>query len=593
EAKIRKAAKMKSDFLANMSHEMRTPMNAVIGMADLALREKTMESAGKYIEQIKTSGKLLLNVVDDILDYQMIDSGKMEVVATDYDPMQIFSEISESVKLRIADKNVVYSLNVSDDMPKMLCGDGVKVRQILINIVNNAIKFTNEGSITVNACAQKTGEDSILLKVAVKDTGVGIEEENLKSIFESFTQVDASRSRAVDGMGLGLTIAGELVRLMKGKIDVKSNYGEGSEFSFTVPQLIAKADKEELSETSDEKTSDFIAPEAKVLIVDDNAVNLAVAEGLLEPLEMTVVTVSGGRQAIELASRTRFDLIFMDHMMPEVDGIEATHIIREKNPEYKNVPIVALSANALGNAREMFMSEGLDEFVPKPVEVNRLYACVRSFLPPEKIHPLTKEEAAKRAGGGDVPQIGDLDTKTAINMLGSSKIYLDVLKKYYKVMDTKAEVLRNAFDMEDFEIYTIEVHALKSASRQIGAEQLATMAEKLESAGKSGDTDYIKSNHAEMMEKYVSYKSVFEKFFDNGEAKENKEMLSDEVLKDILEKTLEAADNLDMDAMEEVSEILERCAYPEKYADKLSELAAAIENYDLDECANIAEEIRG
>ena len=729
ENELEKAARMKSDFLANMSHEIRTPMNAVIGMAELSLREKNIENIRSYIGQIKSSGRLLLAIINDILDFSKIESGKFEIIPVNYVPASTFNDVSNIVLMRLGNKNVDFDLNIPADLPATLNGDNIRIRQILINLVGNAVKFTNEGRISVDVSFMWKNENEISLKISVEDTGIGIKEDELKKLFDSFSQLDTKRNRSVEGTGLGLAISRRLVSLMGGTLEVRSTYGVGSVFTFEIPQkVVDKApgvvvndpegciaiacfsdeasaavlqrdsaklnvhtvtagpdedfltvyrkvktsnpdkfvfiftdeerydrisyflpssheeaeivlftgfdprtdisnknmvcirkpisvlaishiynrDGVNLKSVSAEETGDFIAPEAMVLLVDDNAVNLTVAEGLLEPLHMTVMTAVSGQEAIDLTKKNRFDIVFMDHMMPEMDGIEATHRIREENPEYLNIPIIALTANAIGDAYEMFMKEGMDGFVAKPIEVRNFISTVRKFLPPDKIvvskeSPKAVKETVFRAekestvsADEEKLSIGNLNTDAAIDMLGSKKLYLDVLAKYYRVMDSKAEVIRKAYDSEDWDQYTIEVHALKSSSRQIGALELASDAEKLENAGKKRNIGFIRTNTDALLNLYASYRPVLAEYFgEDPEAAGDKELLSDDKLKELLETVQTAADDLDMDAMEEVTKTINSTSHDLKYDEALNELLAAIESFDTEKCLEIKAKIEG
>ncbi len=735
EDEMEKASRMKSDFLANMSHEIRTPMNAVIGMAELAQREDNVENIHDFVGQIKSSGRLLLAIINDILDFSKIESGKLDLIPINYIPASLFNDVSNIALMKLGDGAVEFDLDIPPNLPACLYGDNIRIRQILINLVGNAIKFTRSGCVSVKVSFEHVSGKKIMLNVAVEDTGIGIKEEDLKKIFESFSQVDTKRNRSVEGTGLGLAISKRLVDLMGGEMNVTSTYGMGSCFSISIPQTVVdeepgvsigeparyigiscfadpyltekfKRDSERLGiethvigagdnfvskysriKSSNpgkelfvfvddegfgripgdfrvsedgaqivlvagynpqkdsklckivsirkpvstlslssvynrerkhysglaEDTDDFTAPGAKVLIVDDNTVNLTVAEGLLEPLKMSVMTATSGRDAIELTSRYSYDIVFMDHMMPDMDGIEATHKIREVTPEYRNIPIIALTANAVSGAYEMFREEGLDGFVAKPIEVRAFISTVKEFLPPGKIVYTQDEEGTDDVTNGDASgalnaeqsekngktdkgelAIDGLDTASALKMLGSRKVYLDVLRKYLNVMKTKSETIRSAYDLEKWDEYTIEVHALKSSSRQIGALQLATDAETLENAGKSGDIDLIKSRTDALLQDYLSYEPVLRKYFGEDKADEEpvqKPAVSSDELKEILAVTEKAAEDLDMDALESVCEKLKGYSYTDDISDKVAEMIKAIEEYDTERCLELKDEI--
>ncbi|MBP3505798.1 MAG: PocR ligand-binding domain-containing protein [Lachnospiraceae bacterium] len=711
---VERTANLKSDFLANMSHEIRTPMNAVIGMAEMALREELTPAAREYITQIKTSGKALLNIINDILDFSKIDSGKMDIQPTEYEPLSLFNDVANIVMTRLKDKNVELLLRITPSFPRLLYGDDLRIRQILINLANNAVKFTRHGHVDIIVDYDKIDEDTIRMKVAVKDTGIGIKENDLDKIFHSFQQVDSKRNRNIEGTGLGLAISQQLLNLMDGSIRVDSIYEKGTTFSFELPQKILSwepaiqvknadslaavgyfnnlcfakqfyADTNRLGVNSmaltapdrfedllctygedllgkriflfveednfDEQIEqiirsypeitgvmltdfysnrksdvtnlkiirkplsttciamslndetmhindadelfefDFIAPKAEVLLVDDNPINLTVAEGLLEPLKMQITTANSGKKALDLIAKKRFDLIFMDHMMPELDGVETTRIIRRLHPSFDDVPIIALTANAVDGSKDLFLSEGMNDFVPKPIELKTITAKIKKWLPPEKIEKggaITGENKSSEAT--DVNEklvIGDLDTDSARKLLGSDKLFWTILKEYYKAISTKSMLIKDLEQKEDWKAYTIEVHALKSTSRQIGAMELSDMAAELERAGNAGDVQKIVSNTNEMLQKYVGYIDILKPFFEEEKPAIKKNYIQQEQLLELFERMLEAVNNLDMDQMEDVIMDMKRYNYSDKQVDYFEELEIAVGNIDVDRCEEI------
>lgn len=714
---IAKTAQLRSDFLANMSHEIRTPMNAVIGMAEMALREDLSDQARGYINQIKSAGRSLLNLINDILDFSKIDSGKMEIVKTEYEPLSMFHDVESIISTRIKDKPVQLLLQIEPTYPNVVWGDNLRIRQVLLNLCNNAVKFTARGRVQILVNYEKLDEEHILTKIAVKDTGIGIKKEDMTKLFQSFQQLDSKRNRSVEGTGLGLAISKRLVELMGGTIHVESVYEKGSVFSIEIPQkvidwspvikvadaahtaalgcwgnrylarqfyedtrklgvfsaavvmpeqledvlslyqeqlrdktcylfyqkgsvgqdfseilrahpqitgveLIGFFDQEEqelpnvrvfrepmstasiamalnnetqavLTEDSGAYTFHFRAPEANVLLVDDNAINLTVTEGLLEPLKMKITSASSGREALELIENNRYDLIFMDHMMPELDGVETTRIIRRLHPEYANVPIIALTANAVDGAKEMFLSEGMNDFVPKPIEVQLIVRKVREWLPPEKIQKtdgsfetenIPKETTKKLV-------IGDLDTVQACRLLGSEELFFKILKTYYKNIQTKAQTIRNDIEKQDWKNYTIEVHALKSSSRQIGAMQLGAMAEAMEEAGKAEDIKSICENTEAMLEKYLSYVAVLQPFCEEVQRQATNSFDRKQLLI-CFQQLHEAIEDLDMDAMEAVMDQMESFHYPQEYETDIQMLRQAVDAVDGEKCEDVMEQFR-
>ena len=387
--KAENASHVKSAFLANMSHEIRTPMNAILGMTEIALRGKLEDQQRDAIEQIKTASMTLITIINDILDFSKMESGKMEIVEVDYDVMTLMQDMYHIVSGKIEEKNLRLDITIDPTIPRSLHGDEIRMKQVLINLVNNAVKFTEQGSIHLTVGYERR-DDDILLKGSVRDTGIGIRPEDLERIFNSFEQSDTFRNRKKEGSGLGLAISRQLLHLMGGDIHVESVYGQGSNFHFEVPQLIVDESpcgafelSERLPRTGQTaEYQDFRAPGAKVLIVDDNLVNRKVAEGLMRPFAMQIDTAKSGKEAIEMVRQKEYHLIFMDHMMPDMDGVETTHAIRDLEGEYyKNVPIIALTANAISGVKEMFLQEGMNDFIAKPINVKELSEKILSWLP--------------------------------------------------------------------------------------------------------------------------------------------------------------------------------------------------------------------
>ncbi len=703
---LERAANMKSDFLANMSHEIRTPMNAVIGMAEMALREELPPAARDYINQIKISGKALLTIINDILDFSKIESGKMDIIPVEYEPMSIVNDACNILVTRLQDKEVELILDISPDIPHKLYGDNIRIKQVLLNIANNAIKFTSKGKVAIHMSCSRLSDQEINLFMSVEDTGIGIKEEDLEKLFQSFQQLDSKRNRNIEGTGLGLVISRQLLGLMGGEIHVESQYEKGSTFSFSLPQKIiddsaclqVKDPQEivavglidnsvvrkqletdcgylgveyrefisqdvlseivasqnvflfvekgmlfkELEEYIKKESSittillvdyndtgeygssrmlyvkkplftlnetmifnkeslryydqnfgsvnlDFIAPEAKVLIVDDNAVNLTVAEGLLEPLKMQVDTALSGKEAVAKISVYHYDLVFMDHMMPELDGIETVHIIRRFHSEYDNVPIIALTANAMDGMQDMFLDEGMNDFIAKPIEFRTLIATVKKWLPVEKIQRTENSEDSD--GNLELEKeivVGDLDTKLAIKLLGSEKVFWNVLREYYRVIERKSELIRQLMEEGDWAGYTIEVHALKSSSKQVGAVSLSEKAADMEKAGNARDVEKIRSCTDDMLKQYREYQTVLEPFFLEEQGQHNEKAdISPDKLYEVFAGMREALDDLDFDNMDALIKEMEQYHYEEGQEELFGQLKAAVDEMDMDACEEV------
>ncbi len=384
------ANRAKSSFLSNMSHEIRTPMNAVVGMTEILLREQHSEKETGYLHNIKNSGMALLTIINDILDFSKIESGKLEIVDEEYLPASMLSDLRMIFLNRIGEKEVDLQFDIDSGLPVKLYGDSMRLRQIIINIGNNAIKFTDKGFVRLTVKVQEKSADEVKLYVSVRDSGQGIREEDLKKLFDAFEQVDAKKNHKKEGTGLGLSISKQLVELMGGTIGVESEYGKGSEFYFTVCQKIRSGETvgenwenaAAMGKDTPEDYQEFTAPEARVLIVDDNEINREVAVLLLEPLKMQLDTAENGQAALDMIQKNHYDLVFMDHWMPVMNGVEATAALRRMEGEYyQRLPVIALTADAMAKAKEEFMAAGMNDFVAKPIEMKEICTKIKQWLP--------------------------------------------------------------------------------------------------------------------------------------------------------------------------------------------------------------------
>lgn len=391
-------ADVKGQFLATMSHEIRTPINAILGMNEMILRESGENNIKSYAADVDSSGKLLLSLINDILDFSKLDSGKMTIVPGEYDLKSMILTVYHLNEKRAKEKNLEYTLDVDSSLPRRLIGDEVRVSQVITNIVTNAIKYTKEGSVGIRVFSKKTdesqGKDSVLLKIRVSDTGMGIKDEDKDSLFSAFARLDEKKNRTIEGTGLGLAITNELVKLMDGDIDVESVYGCGSVFTISVPQKIVDASpvgavdvKATTSNAINKVSNDlFTAPEANVLVVDDVEMNIKVFCGLLKKTLVNIDTATSGNAAIELVKNKKYDVIFLDHMMPEKDGVETFHEIRElPDNENHDTPVIMLTANAVAGAREQFLNEGFSDYLSKPFTINEVQTTLLNHLPENKI----------------------------------------------------------------------------------------------------------------------------------------------------------------------------------------------------------------
>ncbi len=561
-----KANSAKSDFLAAMSHEIRTPVNAVMGMNTLILREsrhlektcdpdkRLMGSLGKIVSwsgNIDSAGHNLLSTINDILDFSKIEANKIDIVPVEYYLSILLNDVCNMISMRASEKGLVFTKDIDPSLPDRLSGDEAHVRQILINILGNAVKYTQKGSVsfTVKRDASVPAETGQLrLCFVVQDTGIGIRPEDRESIFKKFERVDQKINNSVEGTGLGLAITQKLLCMMDGSIDLESEYGKGSTFTIHIPQEVLDSepigDYEEKFRSSlmqeNEYHAMFHAPDAHILVVDDTRLNLLVVCGLLDKTNVRIDTAENAMDALELARKNAYDLIYMDQRMPVMDGIEALHRLREqKDGLNTDTPVICLTADAISGARKRYIEEGFTDYLTKPIDSMELEKSLVAYLPASKILFDLAEggDGSKAENTGDMEamefipeedvmefmpeeakddaepeQCGDFlpylekagfNTKDALSYsMNDAKMYREFLKAYFTDAKHKKAQINAAFSGGDWELYAITVHSVKSSSKTIGADALSDQALRLENAAKQRDVETIEQENEGFLQQY-------------------------------------------------------------------------------------------
>ena len=535
-----RANEAKSQFLANMSHEIRTPINGILGMDSVLLKECHDENLREYAKNIQSAGQSLLSIINDILDISKIESGKMEILTIRYQLFSVLNDCYNLTKIKLQNKPVSFIMQINEKLPSWLYGDEVRIRQIINNFLSNAVKYTKEGNITFELDFEEKTDEQILLVITVRDTGIGIKEEDLGKLFESFTRIEEKRNRNIEGTGLGLNLTKNLVNLMDGEVFAESTYGKGSCFTAKIPQKIADAKpmgdfgkryQQYLSTSDDDKLS-FLAPDAKILVVDDVTMNLKVVEGLLKATKIQIDTAVSGSECLECVKTTPYQMIFLDHMMPEMDGLETLEHMKNlaDNPNAQT-PVIMLTANAIVGAKEEYIEAGFTDYLTKPIRETELLEMILKYLPEELVcenggQGIEKSQDAQdmeqpEAGGeGAEPlqrleQLEGLDVKTGLTYcMNEEDFYIEMLQEFLQA--DKASQLKHFLAEEDWDNYRTTVHALKSTSLTIGAAHLSGEAKALEMAAKEGNMDYIRSHHDGVMDEYKELTDHLKEILENG-----------------------------------------------------------------------------
>lgn len=611
------ANQAKTTFLANMSHEIRTPMNAIIGFTELVLKKDISKEVREYVDGIHLASRNLLAIINDILDITKIESGKMEIIPDNYFLADLLDDVSLIISQQAMKKGLSFVMKTDDHIPTKLYGDKVRLRGVLINILNNAVKYTKEGTVSFETTILHQTKDTVKLAFIVSDTGCGIRPEDQKNLFKSFERLDQQIHYGVEGSGLGLAIAKGYVTLMDGEITVDSVYGEGSVFTIIIDQKIIDNTPLQHQFTIDRSKHDNAAStqltvhDTQVLLVDDNHINLMVAKALLSSYGLSVDTAPGGAAAIEMCRQTLYPIIFMDQMMPEIDGIEAMHQIRSLNSYYApggEGKIIVLTADAIRGSRENLIKKGFDEYLGKPMNLKQLERLLILYIPSEKITisiPSSEEENTQNAPANEASSmeisylqksLPDLDISLGLdNCGGKVSDYLNILKINYTYGGKNLEELIDLLQKKDYQNYTIKIHSMKSTAKSIGALSVSNMALEQEKAGHAGEYDYIHSHFDAFRKEYET------QLYNIGEVLRHYNMLEDsepdtevEVLDramifNILSNIRNHVNAFEFAQVFEILEDVKKYRLPAEYRDLFTQLETLMNDLAVDDIRELIE----
>ncbi len=623
----------KSTFLSNMSHEIRTPINAVLGMDEMILREAVDPQVIQYAEDIQGAGRTLLSLVNDILDFSKIESGKLELVPADFDFRDMISDVVIMTKKRAEDKGLTFHIEIDPRIPSIMRGDTARLKQEAINIITNAIKYTPEGSVTIRIIMTGRDQDHATIRTMIADTGMGMKEEDLPKLLNPFVRLDESRTRNIEGTGLGMNITAQLLRLMHSSLSVESTYDVGSIFSYTLELPIV--DETPIGRyvevvrsgqgQSRQYHESFHAPTAHVLAVDDAPLNLSVFRGLLKGTQARIDTASSGQEALELAQANTYDVIYLDQRMPEMDGVETLHRLRELPIEYcRKIPVICLTANAITGMREQAMQEGFTDYITKPVNPHQLEESLKNYLPKDKVVPV-EHEAEETVDSHEeayverktdmeefreIPEwlfgVDDLDIFEGSLNCGGVSTFLETLQIYYSTIETNLHYMLDCLARGDYENFTIKVHAQKSTSRLVGLARIGKLSAMLEKAGDDGNRAFIDERieeYARLLRQLKENLSPIEYGvhaenapYDDTDAWKRADPEPEKVLKPTIETAMlmdayatigELAENLDFENMEYVLQMLGNYTIPAPDDAKIQAIREAVNQIDWDKVQEI------
>ena len=590
----------KTRFLANISHEIRTPINTIMGMNEMLMREDAANvpkgyflSVMNYSLDIRNASESLLSLINELLDMSKIESGKMHLVEQDYDSQEMIRSIVSMIRMRSTEKGLSFDVVVDEMLPVRMYGDSGKIKQVVINLLSNALKYTKMGGFCLNVSMEERVNNVATLRFSVKDTGMGIKEEDMDKLFTAYERLDEEKNSAIQGTGLGLDISRRFSELMGGKLWCESVYGEGSEFILVVEQKIIDPKPLGAFVEHDEKVKGpykpkFVAPDADILVVDDNPMNLNVIKGLLKATKVFVTTSESGEDAIDKIKDNHYDVVFLDHMMPGMDGVETLKVIRASHPD---LPVYALTANT-ASGEDFYKSKGFNGYLSKPVESESLETTIMKHLPENKMEKATDEDAVEELT--EMPEnmlwiydVEELTVSEGLTNSGGIENYLFSLELFVDTIEENSKVLKDAIESENIRLFTIKVHALKSSARIIGAMELSGYAAELEAAGNKNDIAFIMNNTEKFLSDYESFKDKLARIKNKPGSDSEKEPIPEEELKDAYEALTDFIPQMDYDSVEMIIDSVLEYKLPENDEHKFNELERLLRKFDWDEMERV------
>ncbi len=586
------AMQARTEFFAKMSHEIRTPINTIIGMNEMIMRESKEDNVRNYATDINVAAKSMLSIINDILDLSKLDSGNMTLLPVRYNFSALINDVINMTQSSAEAKKLKLEVWVSHDLPNILFGDDVRIRQILLNLLSNAVKYTKRGTVTLSITSggyTEHGEVRLVFKVT--DTGIGIKEEDIPELFKAFKRIDENKNRYVEGTGLGMNITNQLLFLMGSKLEVESVYGKGSTFSFVLEQKVIGQEiigdiESHIKRSSQEYeySTLFTAPDVKILVVDDNEANRKVFKNLLKETKIKVEQADSGKQCLKKTAGTKYDIIFLDHMMPELDGVETLRLLRSaKDNANSDTPVVVLTANAVVGARDKYLAAGFDNYLSKPIIPENLEKLIADMLPREKLRFDMPVRKTVRKKAVKLPELAEFDWTYAITVLKTPELIKQTAGDFYKTIDYEIENLnemyKNIEASDIMEQYKIKVHSLKSTTKMIGALSLSGVSRVAEVYAINRDVQRIKNITPIIIDELQKIKGILHDWVGSNNTKPPMEDYDE--MRSILGELEKALKIRNLDRTDELVESLCEYSYEEELQEKVDTIAKQVLNLQM------------